>query len=140
MRLRGLVRGYTRRHAQRVATGLLRELPSFLTLLLGLLRDRRVPPAEKALFVLVIAYVLMPADLVPDFLGVLGFIDDFYLLGLALARLLGRAGPDLLLEHWAGDPKALGFLVEGVEQLGDALPGRIRRTVRRLAGAARRRK
>jgi uncharacterized membrane protein YkvA (DUF1232 family) len=100
-------------------------------LLMGLLRDRRLPNAEKALFALVLIYIITPADLVPDFLGVLGFVDDLYLLGLALGRLLARAGPDVLLDHWRGDPRDLGFLVEGVDQIGAGLPARIRRTLQR---------
>ena len=131
--MRKLLRSHTRRRALDVAAILLRQLPAFLLLLIRLLRDRRVSALEKALFGLVLAYVLTPVDLLPDILGILGFVDDLYLLGLALGRLLLRAGPDVLLEHWEGDAVALGYLVEGVDQLGDALPGRIRRLLRRAA-------
>src|SRR5690606_15974060 len=87
------------------------------------------------LLLLALAYLLTPADFLPDMLGVLGFVDDLYLLGLAIARLFARAGPDLLLDHWRGDPHTLGFLVEGVDQLGDALPPQVRRAVRSLFDA-----
>lgn len=86
---------------------------------------------DKILLGLVVAYTLTPADLIPDILAPLGLVDDLYLLGLALARLFGRAGPDLLLEHWDGDPRELGFLVEGVDQIGDLLPSPVRRVLRR---------
>lgn len=112
---------------------MLRQLPAFLLLLIRLLRDRRVSGIEKALFGLVIVYVLTPTDLLPDFLGVFGFVDDLYLVGLALGRLLLRSGPDVLLEHWDGDAEALGYLVEGVDQLGSILPRGVRRALRRVA-------
>lgn len=118
---------------RREARTLLRELPSFLKLILRLLRDARVPAADKLLFGAVLAYILMPADLLPDVLGVFGMVDDLYLLGLALSRLLGRAGTDLLLEHWDGNPRSLGYLIEGVDQLGEMLPRPVRRILRRSA-------
>ena len=129
------VRRRTRRpdRVRREAGKLIRELPNLLKLLFRLLRDARVPRADKLLFGAVIAYVIAPADLLPDFLGFLGLIDDLYLLGVALGRLLARSGADLLLEHWDGDPRSLGYLIEGVEELGRMLPEPVRRLL--LMGA-----
>jgi len=108
-------------------------LPNLIKLLFRLLRDARVPRADKLLFGFAIAYVLTPADLLPDFLGFMGVVDDLYLVALALGRLLSRAGEDLLLEHWEGNPHSLGYLIEGVDQLGDMLPRPIRRVLRSAA-------
>lgn len=114
------------------AVKLLRELPNLVKLLVRLLRDARVSKLDRLLFGAVIAYVLMPADLLPDFLGFLGLTDDLYLIGLALNRLFARAGADVLLEHWDGNPRALGYLLEGVEEVGALLPARIRSALRGL--------
>jgi len=118
------------RKRRRSAVRLLRELPNLLKLLFGLVRDPRVARFDKILLGGVIAYVLLPADLIPDVFGVLGLADDLYLIGLALNRLFSNAGADLLLEHWQGNPRALGYLVEGVEEVGSLLPRRIRETLR----------
>lgn len=115
------------------ARGLIRQLPQLVLLIARLLRDRRVPSVDKALFGFVIAYVIAPIDLMPDFLGALGLVDDLYLVALALGRLLGRAGPDLLLEHWSGDPRTLGYLIESVDRMGSMLPEPIRKTLHRTA-------
>ncbi|HUP89714.1 MAG TPA: hypothetical protein VM100_10195, partial [Longimicrobiales bacterium] len=56
--------------------------------------------------------------------------DDLFLVGLALNRLFSQAGPDILLEHWRGNPRALGYLIEGVEEIGSLLPAKIRSMVR----------
>ncbi len=112
------------------AAKLLRELPNLIKLLVRLLRDARVNRMDRLLFGGVLFYVLLPADLLPDFLGVLGLTDDLFLLGLALNRLFARAGADLLLEHWDGNPRALGYLIEGVEEIGALLPERIRNELR----------
>lgn len=118
-------------NARALARSLIAELPSIAHLIWRLMRDPRVSFADRALFVGVFAYILTPADLLPDFVLVLGLVDDLYLVGLALSRLLGRAGPDLLLEHWRGDPERLGHFVGSVEQLGGLLPAPIRSVLRR---------
>jgi len=122
-----------RRSAPLEARSLLRELPNLMKLLWRLLRDVRVPTADKLLFGFALAYVITPADLLPDFLGFLGVVDDLYLVALALGRLLARAGDEVLLEHWDGNPRALGYLIEGVDQLGDLLPRPVRRILRSAA-------
>lgn len=115
---------------RRTAVRLLRELPNLFKLLIRLVRDPRVSKFDRILFGVVMTYVLLPADLIPDMFGFLGLADDLYLVGLALNRLFMRAGSDLLLEHWEGNPRALGYLVEGVEEIGSLLPRRIRNTLR----------
>ena len=123
--------GRSRRRRQS-AVKLLRELPNLVKLLVRLLRDARISRLDRVLFGGVLAYVLLPADLLPDFLGFLGLTDDMYLIGLALNRLFARAGADVLLQHWDGNPRALGYLIEGVEEVGGLLPRRIRNALRGL--------
>ena len=112
---------------------MLRFLPNLTRLVFRLFTDMRVSAFDRALFATVIAYVLSPFDLLPDWLGLFGITDDFYLVGLALARLLRNAGPDLLLEHWRGSPKALGYLIESVEEVGAKLPAGVRSILKRMS-------
>lgn len=118
------------RTRRRTAVRLIRELPNLFKLLINLVRDPRVSKIDRILFGLVMAYVVLPVDLMPDFLGVFGLADDLYLVGLALSRLFANAGPDILLEHWSGHPRALGYLIEGVEEVGSLLPKKVRDTLR----------
>lgn len=111
---------------RRTVVRLLRELPNLFKLLIRLFTDSRVSRFDRALFGAVMAYVLLPTDLMPDFMGFLGLADDLYLVGMSLNRLFRSAGPDLLLEHWQGNPRALGYLVEGFEDVGSVLPKRVR--------------
>jgi uncharacterized membrane protein YkvA (DUF1232 family) len=133
MRGTSLGRRQRRRGAGLEARSLLRELPNLIKLLFRLLRDVRVPAADKLLFGFALAYVITPADLLPDFLGFMGVVDDLYLVALALGRLLARAGDEVLLEHWDGNPRTLGYLIEGVDQLGSMLPRPVRRILRSAA-------
>jgi len=123
-----------RRGGLHIAAALILYLPDFLKLLFRLLRDPRVPRLDKALLGLVVAYIVLPTDLLPDFLAVLGYVDDLFLLGMALDRLLEHAGPRVLRDHWDADPAVLHALVGGLHQLGSVLPGRVRRRLVRLVG------
>jgi uncharacterized membrane protein YkvA (DUF1232 family) len=125
-------RSHRSQSARGVARAMVRNLPNFLLLLVRLVRDVRVSKLDKAFFGFVIFYTLAPADLIPDVFGLLGLFDDVYLIGLALTRLLTRAGPDVLLEHWSGDPGDLGYLLERSGEVGGLLPRRISRTLRRV--------
>lgn len=116
--------------ARKTVIKLLRELPNLFKLLLSLLRDPRIASLDKIMFGAVMAYLLLPVDFMPDFMGALGLTDDLFLVGLALNRLFSQAGPDILLEHWQGNPRALGYLIEGVEEVGSLLPANVRNMLR----------
>ena len=116
----------SRASTRSAARSLIKEIPSLLKLLFRLMVDGRVPLKDKALFGLVAAYVISPLDLIPDFLGLPGMVDDLYLIGLSLGRLIASAGEDILLEHWDGDPRTLGFFIEMVESFGGILPAGVR--------------
>jgi uncharacterized membrane protein YkvA (DUF1232 family) len=70
--------------------GLLMFLPNMFTLLGRLIKDSRVPLAEKALFAGAIVYVIMPLDFIPDVIPFVGQIDDVYLVALTFLRLINR--------------------------------------------------
>jgi len=100
----------TRADAKRTLLDTIRQIPSYLRLLGGLLLDRRVSTLDKALVAAAIAYVISPIDLIPDFIPFLGEVDDVFFMTLALQRLVSHAGRDVLLDHWHGDPDELDDL------------------------------
>lgn len=67
-----------------------------------LLRDPRVPRRHKLLLGGLVAYLALPIDLVPDFVPVLGQLDDALLVALALRRVVRSGGPALIEELWPG--------------------------------------
>ena len=77
-------------------------LPNMLALLGRLLKDARVPTAEKALFLAAIVYVISPIDLIPDIFPFIGQVDDVYMVALTLLRLINRSSEDVVREHWQG--------------------------------------
>lgn len=113
---------------------LIRDLPRFVKLLWGLYRDPRVSLVDKGLVAATVAYIVVPFDLVPDFLPVLGQIDDIYLLALALDRLLNNAGVDVLLEHWEGEVASLEMAISALDKAGSFLPEQVRALLRKRVG------
>ena len=114
--------------------GTVSEIPNFLRLLYGLITDRRVANIDKLVVAGAIAYILMPLDLIPDFIPFLGEVDDVFLLILALQRLIGNAGRAVIQAYWAGDPADLTAM--NLEKVLAAaaffLPRRMRRRLRAI--------
>lgn len=64
-------------------------------------RDPRVPWYAKALAVAVAGYALSPIDLIPDFIPVLGYLDDIILVPLGIVLVLKLIPPQVMAEHRA---------------------------------------
>ena len=64
-------------------------------------RDPRVPWYAKAFAGLIAVYALSPIDLIPDFIPVIGYLDDLLLLPLAIAGVMRLIGPAVMVEHRA---------------------------------------
>ncbi len=86
-------------------------LPDCLVLVRRLLGDPRVSRRRKLALGALLAYLVMPLDLVPDFLPVVGQLDDLVLLALGLRGLLRGADRELLTSHWPGPPEGLRVLM-----------------------------
>jgi uncharacterized membrane protein YkvA (DUF1232 family) len=89
------------------AAQLARAIPDLVALTRGLLGDPRVPLGSKVLLGGALVWLLSPIDLVPEFIPVLGPLDDVIVVGLVLRHLVRRAGPEVVQEHWRGDPRVL---------------------------------
>jgi uncharacterized membrane protein YkvA (DUF1232 family) len=98
------------------ARAVARLVPDFVILFRRLLSDRRVPRRKKLLLAALIPYLVMPFDLVPDFIPVAGYLDDAVIVALALRHVLRGSGPELIEEHWPGPPasRALVLRLAGV--------------------------
>jgi uncharacterized membrane protein YkvA (DUF1232 family) len=63
------------------------------------MRDPRVPWYAKALGAVVVAYALSPIDLIPDFIPVIGYLDDLVLVPLGVLLMLRLIPAEVLAEH-----------------------------------------
>jgi len=104
-------------------------LPNMFTLLGRLLKDGRVPIAEKALFAAAVVYVIMPLDFIPDVFPFIGQVDDIYLVALTLLRLVNRTDEAVVRENWSGggDIVSLANSIAGLAPM--LLPKRVTRVL-----------
>jgi len=109
-----LLRGGRRAEAVAVA----RFIPDCVVLFRRVLADDRTPRSSKLLLGALVGYLLMPLDVVPDFIPVAGQLDDAILVALVLRRLLRATGSDVLREHWPGPPATLSALLRVAGQPG----------------------
>ena len=109
--------------------GFLMFLPNMVKLLGRMLKDTRVPTAEKALFLAAIVYVISPLDLIPDVFPFIGQVDDMYVVALTLLRLINRTDASVVREHWSGggDIVSLADTIAGIAP--KFLPRRIARVL-----------
>ena len=103
--------------ARRLPPGLLRDLarfvPDCVTTTRRLRRDPRVPRRAKIAVALAGLWVLSPIDLVPEFLPVIGPLDDVVVVALALRYAARRVPRDVLVAAWPGEPRILERLLGG---------------------------
>lgn len=81
-----------------------------MVLLRRLSTDRRLPRGVRIRLALLLTYLIMPLDLIPDFIPILGYADDAIIVALALRSITRRAGPEALDEHWPGTTEGLRAL------------------------------
>jgi uncharacterized membrane protein YkvA (DUF1232 family) len=90
---------------------LARVVPELGTLFLRLSRDRRVSVLRRLGLVVVGAYLVSPIDLIPDFIPLVGRLDDAAIAALVLRGVVRSAGPALVAEHWPGSARSLNVVL-----------------------------
>jgi len=93
------------------ARELARLLPNLILLFKDLLKDPRVPRGPKVVLAIGIVWLISPIDLLPEFLPVLGPLDDAVVAALVLRHLVHRAGAGIVREHWRGEPSTLEMIL-----------------------------
>jgi uncharacterized membrane protein YkvA (DUF1232 family) len=90
---------------------LARLIPDCIVLFRRLLADARVSRSRKMLLGLLLVYVAMPLDFVPDFIPVAGQLDDAILVAFVLRSVLRDSGSALVREHWPGPDQSLALVL-----------------------------
>jgi len=100
-----------RRLPQGAAKDLASVLPACVTTARRLRKDPRVPRRAKVAVGIAAAWVISPIDLIPEFLPVIGPLDDAIVVALALRYAARRVPRDVLLEAWPAEPSLLDRLL-----------------------------
>ncbi|MEO7349566.1 MAG: DUF1232 domain-containing protein [Terrimesophilobacter sp.] len=101
-----------RKHPGRTSlVDLLRLAPDVVRLLKRLATDRAVPVGVRIWLGVLMVYLLSPIDLIPDFIPVLGYLDDALVVVIALRFATKHAGIDAVTKHWPGTPSGLAAVL-----------------------------
>ncbi len=95
-----------------------RLMPDIVRLIHHLMRDPTVPTSIKVRIALLLGYLALPIDLIPDFIPLLGYADDAIIAAIVLRSVLRRAGREKVGEHWPGSPGGLDALLRATGQSG----------------------
>ena len=107
--------------------GLLREalriLPDALRLIRRLAADNTLPRGVRVRVVLILVYLAIPLDLIPDFIPVLGYADDAIIVTAVLRSVVRRAGLPAVHAHWPGSDDGFAALcrLTGLNPSTDAI-------------------
>lgn len=98
----------------------LRLVPDLLRLIRALLADPQVPLGVRLALVILLAWLLNPIDLIPEFVPVIGPLDDVVVAVLVLRHVRRRLGDDELRRRWPGTDAGYTLLIS---VLGTRRPG-----------------
>jgi uncharacterized membrane protein YkvA (DUF1232 family) len=98
------------RPSRAIAGPALRLIPDLVRLVRRLLADPRTPTSVRIALAGLLAYLLSPIDLIPDFVPVIGAADDLIIAAVVLRWAGRRVGLDDLRAKWSGDPAGFDLL------------------------------
>ena len=93
---------------------LIRVVPDVMRLLGSIIGDRSTPLDVRAVLVLLLVWIISPIDLIPEFIPVLGPLDDVVVAAVALRYTRRRLGIEALRRRWAGSDEGFALLVRMV--------------------------
>lgn len=105
------------------------DLQNIVRLTRGLAKDSRVPTRNKLIFAGVTAYVIMPMDLIPDWLPGIGRLDDLIMACVALDAMLNHVPKAVIDDYWQGDQAVLDTIRSVVKTAVEFVPPQLLRTL-----------
>jgi uncharacterized membrane protein YkvA (DUF1232 family) len=108
---------------------LLRALPDIVRTVTGLSRDPVLPKAAKVALAAAVLYLVSPVDLVPDFVPLLGHLDDVFVAAILVDGMLNFVNRGVVLKYWPGSPESLERVARAARVLAAWVPRRLKQKV-----------
>ena len=108
---------------------LLRALPDIGRLIARLVADPVLPRSVKVVLAAAAVYLLSPLDLIPDFIPLVGYLDDVVLAAVLVDGILNYVDRVLVVKYWPGTPQSLERIARAARLLAAWVPRRIKARV-----------
>ena len=105
---------------------LLRALPDLARMLTRLVADPVLPRGAKVALAAALVYLASPFDLIPDFIPLVGYLDDLLVAALVVDGILNWVDRALILKYWPGTPDSLERLARAAGLLAVWVPRRLK--------------
>ena len=105
---------------------LLLLLPRLARMMAGLIADPALPTAAKVTLAAVALYLASPLDIIPDFIPLLGYLDDVLLVAVVVDGLLSHVDRSLVLRYWPGGAGSIEATAAAARRLAAWVPRRIK--------------
>ena len=107
-------------------TRLLRAIPDVIRVIARLVGDPVLPRGVKIALGAALAYLASPIDLIPDFLPLVGYLDDVLLAAVVVDGLLNYVDRRIVLKYWPGSPQSLDKIGRAARLLAVWVPRRLK--------------
>lgn len=104
-------------------------VPDLVALVYRLFKDKRVKKKDKIIAGVMLTYVAIPVDIIPEKVPIIGKIDDIAILFIGLERIINSVDKQIILDNWDGDENVINIVRKGVEIASDKLGGKANKFV-----------
>ena len=108
---------------------LIRALPDVARMIRRLVKDPGIPTPAKIALGAALVYLASPIDLIPDFIPLLGYLDDVLLAAIIVDGVLNYIDRAVLLRYWPGSPESLDKIARVARALAAWVPRRIKQRI-----------
>ena len=108
---------------------LLRVLPDLTRLIIRLGADPTLPRSAKIALAAAAVYLLSPIDLIPDFIPLIGYLDDVLLAAILVDGILTFVDRSVVLRYWPGSAQSLQAVARSAALLSAWVPQRLKRRI-----------
>lgn len=97
--------------------------------------DPRIPSRDKTVVLALLALIISPVDLIPDWIPIIGLLDDVVLVAVVLDYFFNVLDDEILLSHWPWDMAAFTRTRRGARFVAALTPGWLRTRIWKFASS-----
>ncbi|MCM1990294.1 YkvA family protein [Oceanirhabdus seepicola] len=98
-------------------------IPDLVALIIRLFKDKRVHKKDKLIAGIMLTYVAIPIDIIPENIPVIGKVDDIIILFIGLDYLLNKIDEHIVIENWEGNEDIIKLVAQGIEHISNVSTG-----------------